>query len=199
MAERLNFREAVARAGVSRQRLNEAIKSGRLPAVRGGGPGKPTYIDIEDLQAWCAREGLAMPVESLERSERLSPQTLALFAEQFRHIGESIEHLEHLMERVLERLERSQDLSLVQSLIQTLELFRASALTERPETAAPVSSPSMVDRNAVIARIHQARDIERKPYQRIADELDAAGIPTFSGKGQWSKGNVERFYKGRRR
>ena len=47
MAERLNFREAVARTGVSRQRLNEAIRSGRLPAERGGGPGKPTYIELE--------------------------------------------------------------------------------------------------------------------------------------------------------
>jgi hypothetical protein len=197
MAERLNFREAVARAGVSRQRLNEAINSGHLPAVRGGGPGKPTYIHIEDLQAWCTREGLAMPVESIDRSERLSPQTLALFADQFRHVGESIERLEHLMERILERLERSQDPSLVQSLIQTLELFRASALAERPKTAVPVSSPSMVDRNAVIARIHQARDVEEKSFQQIADVLNAQGIPTFSGKGRWGRGNVQRFYTGR--
>ena len=46
MAERLNFREAVARAGVSRQRLNEAIRSGRLPAERGGGPGKPPILSL---------------------------------------------------------------------------------------------------------------------------------------------------------
>jgi hypothetical protein len=51
MAETLNFGEAARRAGVSRQRLNQAINSGRLPATRGGGPGKPTTIQLEDLQA----------------------------------------------------------------------------------------------------------------------------------------------------
>jgi hypothetical protein len=60
MVEILNFREAIQRAGVSRQRLNEAIRSGRLPADRGGGPGKPTTIRLEDLQAWCLSEGLAV-------------------------------------------------------------------------------------------------------------------------------------------
>jgi len=49
MGETLNFGEAARRAGVSRQRLNQAINSGRLPAARGGGPGKPTTIQLEDL------------------------------------------------------------------------------------------------------------------------------------------------------
>jgi hypothetical protein len=96
MAETLNFREAVQRAGVSRQRLNEAIKSGRLPGTRGGGPGKPTTIQLEDLQAWCVSEGLAMPVEAGERLERLGE----LFA--------GMQRLEQLMEQVLERLECSE-------------------------------------------------------------------------------------------
>jgi Recombinase len=187
MAERLNFREAVARAGVSRQRLNEAIKSGRLPAVRGGGPGKPTYIDIEDLQAWCAREGLAMPVESLERSARLRPEDLTLFAEHFRHIGTALERLEDLVGRILERLERSSDPASAQALLQALESIKASAPIERSE-------PS---REEIIARMCRARDAEGKSFQTIANELNAEGIPTFSGKGVWGKGTVERFYKGR--
>ncbi len=70
MPDMLNFREAVQRAGVSRQRLNEAIRSGRLPAQRGGGTGKPTMIRLDDLQAWCVSEGLALPVEATERLER---------------------------------------------------------------------------------------------------------------------------------
>src|SRR6266511_4214882 len=70
MADMLTFGEAVQRAGVSRQRLNRAIHTGRLPAERGGGPGKPTRIKFEDLQAWCASEGLPMPVELAERPER---------------------------------------------------------------------------------------------------------------------------------
>jgi len=94
MAEMLNFGEAVQRAGVSRQRLNHAINSGRLPAARGGSPGKPTAIQIEDLQAWCLGEGLAMPVQISERLERLDE----MFA--------GMQRLEQLMAQVLERLER---------------------------------------------------------------------------------------------
>jgi hypothetical protein len=77
MAKLLNFGKAVQRAGVSRDRLNEAIKSGRLPAVRGGWPGKPTTIQLDDFQAWCISEGLAMPVVAGERLERSRPADLA--------------------------------------------------------------------------------------------------------------------------
>src|SRR5919197_1145345 len=62
MPEMLTFSEAARRAGVSRQRLNRAIHLGHVPAERGGGPGKPTRIRLEDLQAWCASERLPMPV-----------------------------------------------------------------------------------------------------------------------------------------
>jgi hypothetical protein len=48
----------------------------------------------------------------------------------------------------------------------------------------------------VIARILFAKDVEGKSYQQIADELNAEGIATFSGKGTWQKGNIGRFYKG---
>jgi hypothetical protein len=106
MAERLNFREACQRAGVSRQRLNQAIKSGRLPAARGGGPGKPTYINLEDLQAWCMGEGLAMPLEALERSERShNTEAITLLSERRERLMmgmERLERLEHLVEQVLE-------------------------------------------------------------------------------------------------
>jgi hypothetical protein len=150
MAERLNFREAVARAGVSRQRLNEAIRSGHLPAERGGGPGKPTYIHLEDLQVWCVSQGLAMPVEALE-----------------------------------------------QGITQALAQLRTPAPLERSETSPEVSKTPTLNREEIIDRIRHAKDVEGKSYQYIADELNAARIPTFSGKGQWQKGNVERFYKGK--
>jgi len=53
----------------------------------------------------------------------------------------------------------------------------------------------MPDREEIIARIRHAKDVEGKTYQHIADELNAAEIPTFSGKGTWEKGSVHRFYK----
>jgi hypothetical protein len=54
-----------------------------------------------------------------------------------------------------------------------------------------------VDRGGIIARIRHAKDIEKQSYQRIANELNQAGIATFSGKGIWQKGSVERYYKGK--
>jgi hypothetical protein len=164
MAERLNFREACQRAGVSRQRLNGAIKSGRLPAERGGGPGKPTYINLEDLQSWCVSEGLAMPVEAVERSERSTSNELPL---------------------LMERLERSP--------IQVAEQRPAKRSHRTPETLRATA----VDREDIIARIRQAKDVEKQSYQQIANALNQAGIATFSGRGLWQKGSIERYYKGK--
>jgi hypothetical protein len=182
MAETLNFGEAARRAGVSRQRLNQAINSGRLPATRGGGPGKPTTIQLEDLQAWCLSEGLAMPVEAGERLERLQPTAVTEMVGRLDQMFAGMQRLEHLMEQVLERLERSQDPALAQGLAQLAPEIR----TEAPA----------LTREDIIARIRHARDVEGKSYPQIAEELNEAGIPTFSGRGRWQKGNVERFYKG---
>jgi excisionase family DNA binding protein len=182
MAEILNFGEAAQRAGVSRERLNKAIRSGRLPATRGGGPGKPTTIRLEDLQAWCLSEGLAMPVDAAERLERSQPPAIAEMMGRLDQMFAGMARLERLVEQVLERLERSQDPALARGLGQPV----AEARTEPP-------TPT---REQITVRIRHARDVEKKSYQQIAGELNAAGIPTFSGKGTWQKGNVERFYKG---
>ena len=104
MADTLNFGEAVQRAGVSRHRLNQAITSGRLPAVRGGGPGKPTTIQLTDLQAWCTSEGLAMPVETSERLERSTGVDLVALMRWMDQMSTAIARVE----ATLERLERSQ-------------------------------------------------------------------------------------------
>jgi Recombinase len=195
MAERLNFGQACQHAGVSRQRLNEAIRSGRLPAERGGGPGKPTYIRLEDLQAWCVGEGLAMPLEGIERAERPSPQELATFLQEFRRMAETIERLERSVEQAVERLERSQSQAIQQALAETLTQFRASLPIERSGTSAEVPKAPSQDREAIIARIRRAKDVEGKSLAQIAHELNTEGIPTFSGRGTWEKGNVGRFYR----
>jgi hypothetical protein len=197
MAERLNFREACQRAGVSRQRLNRAITSGQLAAERGGGPGKPTYIQLGDLQAWCVREGLPMPMEALERSERLSPEDLTAFLHRFHYMVETMERLERTVEQAIERLERSQAQAIEQGMTQALAQFWTSAPVERSATFSEVSKAPTLNREQIIARIRQAVDDEKKSYQQIANELNAEGIATFSGKGTWQKGNIGRFYKGR--
>jgi hypothetical protein len=79
---------------------------------------------------------------------------------------------------VLERLEGSQDQPLPPS---------------APKRASHAPTP---EREAVIARIRHARDVLKKTFPQIAEELNAAAIPTFSGRGLWDKGNVRRFYRG---
>jgi helix-turn-helix protein/recombinase len=189
MAETLNFREAVQRAGVSRQRLNEAIRSGRLPAQCGGGPGRPTMIRLEDLQAWCVSEGLAMPVETSERLGRLHPAAIAGLMTRIEQMSvrmERLEHLDalfgemarvgHLLEHVLERLERLQALPLAQGPAQPQR-------DERPTPTRPTAKAALVDR----LRAMQAEGLS---LQAIADRLNNEGVPTLSGKGHWQKGTI---------
>jgi hypothetical protein len=165
MAETLNFREAVQRAGVSRQRLNEAIRSGRLPATRGGGPGKPTTIQLEDLQAWCVSEGLAMPVAAGERLERLPPSAMMERLERLDELFAGMQRLEHLVGQVLERLECA--------------------------TVAPAIS----DHKAAVLQRLRAMHAEGLSLQAIADRLNNEGVPTLSGKGRWQKGTVSNLLK----
>ena len=178
MADTLNFGEAVRRAGVSRQRLNQAITSGRLPAQRGGGPGKPTMIQLDDLQAWCASEGLAVPLDTGERLERLPPPAMLERLERLDEMFAGMQRLEQLMAQVLERLERLPG-----------EVVIESRPVPLPQTQSPTS-----DWEAVEARIRQAREVDGKSYQQIADELNAAGIPTATGQGQWHRASVRRLY-----
>jgi hypothetical protein len=69
MASLLTLRAAARLIRVSPGRLYRAIADGRLLAAPGGGPGKPTLVSLEAVQAFCQREGLHMP-EAAERAER---------------------------------------------------------------------------------------------------------------------------------
>jgi Recombinase len=187
MADMLNFREAVQRAGVSRQRLNEAIRSGHLPAQRGGGPGKPTTIRLEDLQAWCVSEGLAMPVEA---SERLEPSQLPAIADMMSRLDQmfaGMERLERLMGQVLERLERSPDpASFAHELRQLVAEFRAPVAPERDEPPPPARPTT----KAVLLDRLRAMQAEGLSLQAMANRLNSEGVPTLSGKGRWQKGTI---------
>jgi Recombinase len=140
---------------------------------------------LADLQAWCVSEGLAMPVEAIERSERLKPEDMTAFLQRLLPAVEAIE-----------RLERSQTEAIAQGIRQALTEFRASTPLERSGTSSMLSQAPRPDREDIITHIRQAKDAGGKSFQQIANELNAEGIATFSGKGVWQKGSVERFYKG---
>jgi hypothetical protein len=201
MPERLNFRQACQQAGVSRQRLNQAIASGRLPAERAGGPGKPTYINQEDLQAWCVSEGLAMPVEAVERSERSQITMMPILMERLERLDRIFDHmerLERLVEQVLERLERSTAQAPPKPPRQPMSApLSGDMFADAGNHHVPSDIPTSGDRTELINWMITAKDARRLSYQKITDALNAQGIPTFSGRGTWQKGNVERAYKGK--
>ena len=196
MAERLNFREACQHAGVSRQRLNQAISSGRLPAERGGGPGKPTYIQLEDLQAWCLNEGLALPINASERLERVNSIDAAGLMARFEEMFQGMERIERTVEQALGRLERSQAKAIEQGMAQLAVRLNSYSPPPHSDQVSQRSKTPSLDRQNIIGRIYHAKDVEGKSYQQIANELNNAGTPTFSGRGTWQKGSVERVYKG---
>jgi hypothetical protein len=178
MAETLNFGEAARRAGVSRQRLNQAIKAGRLPATRGGGPGKPTTIQLDDLQAWCLSEGLAMPVETSERPERSPYPAMANLILRLDHMFTEMQRLEQLMEHVLKRLEGPQ--------APAIEASQSSPELQDLTTNPPVLP---TDRAALMQRL-RAMKAEGLSLQAMAHRFNLEGVPTLSGKGQWQKGTI---------
>lgn len=94
----LNLTEAAKLARVSRGRLYRAIEDGRLEAMPGGGPGKPTMLSREALQTFCQREGLQIPeaVTVAERSERLERPE--------RSIMQTPAATDHLIERLADRV-----------------------------------------------------------------------------------------------
>jgi hypothetical protein len=54
--------------------------------------------------------------------------------------------------------------------------------------------PDKQDKAALVARLHQMRASEMS-LKAIADQLQAEGVPTLSGKGQWQKGTVDKLLR----
>jgi hypothetical protein len=105
------------------RRLTPALERGdrlRPSASRAWrGPGKPTSIRQEDLQAWCTSEGLAIPLEALERSER-SERSERLRPELRKQLTEIVEQaVKQEIGQAVERLERSLTQVVRQALSQT--------------------------------------------------------------------------------
>jgi hypothetical protein len=52
--------------------------------------------------------------------------------------------------------------------------------------------PDISDKAALVARLHQMR-ASGLSLSQIASQLQAEGLPTLSGKGQWQKGTVDKL------
>jgi Recombinase len=70
-----------------------------------------------------------------------------------------------------------------------------TVLQEDGNTAARDTSaqqPDIPDKAALVARLHQMR-ASGLSLSQIAGQLQAEGLPTLSGKGQWQKGTVDKL------
>jgi hypothetical protein len=207
MAELLKLRQAARLIGVSPGRLYRAIADSRLTAAPGGGPGKPTLVSLEAVQAFCRSEGLRVPDEAgmLERSERperaersehsersidthqeleaLAGQYLARVMERQSNYFDLFlkEELTHLVDRVLERVVDQ----VVERLAEHLERSEGPERSERS-----TRTPAISDHKATVLQRLRAMQAEGLSLQAIANQLNAEGVPTLSGKGRWQKGTV---------
>jgi hypothetical protein len=216
MAELLKLRQAARLIGVSPGRLYRAITDGRLTAAPGGGPGKPTLVSLEAVQAFCQREGLRVPGgdEAIERSEHAERSGRSERAERSINPSEEARHaletmagqylaqvmarqsdyfeaflrdeLSHLVERVAERVVDR----VAERLTERLERSERSERVERSmEHSTPppaIAPPNKVD---ILARVRTLREAGLS-LQQIADLFNAENVPTLSGRGRWQKGTI---------
>jgi excisionase family DNA binding protein len=174
------LREAARLVGVSPGRLYRAIDTGRLMAARGGGPGKATLLTRDALQAFCTSEGLTL-AEGAERPvERSIAGTLHAPVDPQAIMEVLAERLERSIEQMIDRaVER-----VAERLIERLALpLERSERSERVERSTPTS------KGEVLKRLHALR-AEGLSLQAIANQLNAEGLPTLTGRGSWQKGTV---------
>jgi recombinase len=103
---------------------------------------------------------------------------------------------------VIQELTRLLD-ARIQTVIQELDVMidirlstALAALSEAPIPPVPAllhndTITVMQDRETILAQIHTWRQ-DGRSYEAIARQLNADGIPTFSGKGTWSKGTIQK-------
>jgi hypothetical protein len=199
MASLLKLRQAARLISVSPGRLYCTIGDGRLAAAPGGGPGKPTLVSLEAVQAFCRSEGLRIPDEAkvIERSERLERsidahqdlETLAghylarIMERQSNYFDLFLkEELTHLVERVVERVVEQ----VVERLTDRLTVQRSG----HAERSVERSTPAVTDHKAAVLTRLRAMQAEGLSLQAIANRLNAEGVPTLSGKGRWQKGTI---------
>jgi hypothetical protein len=215
MAELLKLRQAARLIGVSPGRLYRAITDGRLVAAPGGGPGKPTLVSLEAVQAFCQHEGLRVPGgdEAIERSEHAERSGRSERAERSMNLREEAltrqaletmagQYLAQVMARQSDYFEaflRDELSHLVERVAERVADQVVERVTERLERAErpersmerstlppAISPPNKAD---ILARVRTLRDAGLS-LQQIADLFNTEGVPTLSGKGRWQKGTI---------
>jgi hypothetical protein len=214
MAELLNLTQASKLARVSRGTIYRAIRTGALTAAIGGRPGRLTLIDPDALRTWCDREGLRMP--GLPARQEIPPtpplDPAALVQQQLSYFVTWVEtSVEHAKDRLMERLERAIEASVERAVARAMERHvrterpvhsersdRSIRAEERAQRSIPRPTPSSPTKADLLTRIRAMRYDHGLSFRAIADQLNAEGVPTLSGKGNWQKGTISNLLSGRK-
>jgi hypothetical protein len=177
-----------------------------------------------DVNVWLTPEGQHRIARLMEPGESLSTLIdRALVALEAFHSGgttrsltskvtsEQPEDLQVLIEREVSRYltsDRFRDNLFIPLMKQTVSSYLPSDLT-RYLTSEPITIPALPvhssaarievpggkdQKTAVLSRL-RAMQAEGLSLQAIANQLNAEGVPTLSGKGHWQKGTIANLLK----
>ncbi len=185
--EILNLTEAAKLAGVSRGRLYRAIETGRLDAMPGGGPGKPTMVTREALRraGFPVSEASEVRVErSMERSDMEPRAEMERLMERF---------MEQAVERFIERLTERLPAILAPVIERSIERHeRSENVPPIPPTLSPPTPRT--SHAAMLPRLLAWRQ-GGVSGREMARRLNAEGVPTVTGRGQWTDGQISRMLR----
>ena len=165
-------------------------------------------MSLEALQTFCRSEGLRVPekAEILERPEctersgrseyiersidaqcgldTLARHSLARVMEQQSQYFDRFlkEELTPLVERITERV--------VDQVIERLEKRLTVQRTGPHEHSIECATPAISDHKAAILTTLRVMQAEGLSLWAMANRLNAEGVPTLSGKGQWQQGTI---------
>jgi hypothetical protein len=92
--------------------------------------------------------------------------------------------VEHANDRLMERLERAIEALVERAVARAMERYVRTELQVHSERS---------DRS-----IRAEERAQRSSFRAIADQLNAEGVPTLSGKGSWQKGTISNLLSGRK-
>jgi hypothetical protein len=161
-------------------------------------------IDPDALKTWCAREGFSLPdLPARQEDAPLPPFDLtAIVQGQLQYFVQWVEDsIGHANDRLMKRLERAIEESVERAIARAMKRYehaerpvhherpdrsiRTGERAQRSIPSAATSSPTKADLLTRIRAMHKSLS-----YPAIADQLNAEGIPTLSGKGRWQKGTI---------
>jgi hypothetical protein len=160
-----------------------------------------------------ATEGLRMPDLPARQQDASSPpfDPTAIVQGQLQYFVQWVEDsIGHANDRLMERLERVIEDAVGRAVARVMERYEHPERSEhhersdrsihtgkRAQRSIPGPTTSRLTKVDLLTRIRAMRD-DHLSFKAIADQLNAEGIPTLSGKGRWQKGTIGNLLTQRR-